>query len=62
MEQGRAKAIQLDTLDALCQALNCEIQDLLVRVKVLISILKVKVFNQGNEFRRVNTSVCFYGE
>ncbi|MFB2982495.1 helix-turn-helix domain-containing protein [Microseira sp. BLCC-F43] len=33
LEQGRAKGIQLDTLDALCEALNCEIQDLLVRVK-----------------------------
>lgn len=33
LEQGRAKGIQLDTLDALCEALDCEIQDLLVRVK-----------------------------
>jgi putative transcriptional regulator len=32
MEQGRAKGIQLDTLDALCEALDCEIQELLVRV------------------------------
>ena len=34
LEQGRAKGIQLDTLDALCEALDCEIQELLVRVKV----------------------------
>lgn len=33
LEQGRAKGIQLDTLDALCDALGCEIQELLVRVK-----------------------------
>lgn len=33
LEQGRAKGIQLDTLDLLCSALNCEIQDILVRVK-----------------------------
>lgn len=33
LEQGRAKGIQLDTLETLCEALNCEIQDLLVRVK-----------------------------
>ena len=33
LEQGRAKGIQLDTLDALCDALECEINDLLVRVK-----------------------------
>lgn len=33
LEQGRAKGIQLDTLDALCDALGCEIYDLLVRVK-----------------------------
>lgn len=33
LEQGRAKGIQLDTLDALCDALECEIHDLLVRVK-----------------------------
>lgn len=32
LEQGRAKGIQLDTLDALCVALGCEIQELLVRV------------------------------
>lgn len=32
LEQGRAKGIQLDTLDKLCEALNCEIQELLVRV------------------------------
>ncbi|WP_231663773.1 helix-turn-helix transcriptional regulator [Pseudanabaena sp. 'Roaring Creek'] len=32
LEQGRAKGIQLDTLDALCQALKCEVNDLLVRV------------------------------
>lgn len=32
LEQGRAKGIQLDTLDSLCSALECEIQDLLVRV------------------------------
>jgi DNA-binding Xre family transcriptional regulator len=34
LEQGRAKGIQLDTLDALCEALDCEIQELLVRVKI----------------------------
>lgn len=34
LEQGRAKGIQFDTLEKLCEALNCEIQDLLVRVKV----------------------------
>jgi putative transcriptional regulator len=33
LEQGRAKGVQLDTLDALCDALDCEIQELLVRVK-----------------------------
>lgn len=33
LEQGRAKGIQLDTLDALCEALECEIQELLVRVR-----------------------------
>jgi putative transcriptional regulator len=32
LEQGRAKGIQLDTLDALCEALGCEIQEILVRV------------------------------
>ena len=32
LEQGRAKGIQLDTLDALCDALGCEIQEILVRV------------------------------
>lgn len=34
LEQGRAKGIQLDTLDALCEALGCDIQELLVRVPV----------------------------
>jgi DNA-binding Xre family transcriptional regulator len=33
LEQGRAKGIQLDTLDVLCDVLSCEIQELLVRVK-----------------------------
>jgi putative transcriptional regulator len=33
LEQGRAKGVQLDTLDKLCDALQCEIQELLVRVK-----------------------------
>ena len=32
LEQGRAKGIQLDTLDALCEALGCKIQEILVRV------------------------------
>jgi len=32
LEQGRAKGIQLDTLESLCKALDCEIKDLLVRV------------------------------
>ncbi len=32
LEQGRAKGIQLDTLDKLCEALDCEIGELLVRV------------------------------
>ena len=32
LEQGRAKGIQLDTLDTLCHVLNCEVHDLLVRV------------------------------
>ena len=34
LEQGRAKGIQLDTLDTLCEVLGCEIQELLVRVGV----------------------------
>jgi putative transcriptional regulator len=33
LEQGRAKGVQFDTLDALCEALNCKIEELLVRVK-----------------------------
>lgn len=33
LEQGRAKGIQLDTLDILCEALQCDVQDLLVRVE-----------------------------
>ncbi|MBW4580638.1 MAG: helix-turn-helix domain-containing protein [Tildeniella nuda ZEHNDER 1965/U140] len=33
LEQGRAKGVQLDTLDMLCDALDCEIQDILVRIK-----------------------------
>lgn len=32
LEQGRAKGIQLNTLDALCDALDCNVNDLLVRV------------------------------
>jgi putative transcriptional regulator len=32
LEQGRAKGVQLDTLDALCEALECCVQELLVRV------------------------------
>lgn len=31
LEQGRAKGVQLDTLDKLCEALDCEIQEILVR-------------------------------
>lgn len=31
LEQGRAKGVQFDTLDRLCNALDCEIQELLVR-------------------------------
>lgn len=31
LEQGRSKGIQFDTLDSLCEALECQIQDLLVR-------------------------------
>lgn len=33
IEQGRAKGIQFDTLDSLCEALSCDIQELLVRIK-----------------------------
>jgi putative transcriptional regulator len=32
LEQGRSKGVQFDTLDSLCEALSCEIQELLVRV------------------------------
>jgi putative transcriptional regulator len=31
LEQGRSKGVQFDTLDALCEALDCEISDLLIR-------------------------------
>ncbi len=36
LEQGRSKGIQLDTLDALCDALECEINDILVRAKARV--------------------------
>ncbi len=32
IEQNRAKVIQLNVLDALCDALRCEVSDLLIRV------------------------------
>ncbi|NJM68692.1 MAG: helix-turn-helix domain-containing protein [Acaryochloris sp. RU_4_1] len=32
IEQGRSKGIQFDTLEKFCQALNCEIEELLVRI------------------------------
>lgn len=32
IEQNRAKVIQLDVLDSLCDALQCEVSDLLIRV------------------------------
>ncbi|MBD2566418.1 helix-turn-helix domain-containing protein [Anabaena lutea] len=32
LEQGRSKGIQLDTLDTLCEVLDCKVQDILVRV------------------------------
>jgi putative transcriptional regulator len=32
IERNKAKSIPLDTLDRLCEVLNCEVGDLLVRV------------------------------
>ena len=34
IEQGKAKGIQFDTLEKLCDALNCGIAELLVRSKI----------------------------
>lgn len=31
LEQGRAKGIQFDTLDKLCNVLSCEIKDLIIK-------------------------------
>lgn len=33
IEYGKAKSIPFDTLDKLCEILNCEVGDLLVRVR-----------------------------
>ena len=33
LEQGRSKGIQFDTLDKLCNVLECDIQELLVRIE-----------------------------
>ncbi|QUY45779.1 helix-turn-helix transcriptional regulator [Acaryochloris marina] len=33
IEQGKAKGIQFDTLEKICDALNCGITELLVRIK-----------------------------
>lgn len=33
IEYGKAKAIPLDTLDKLCEVLDCEVGDILVRVR-----------------------------
>ncbi len=34
IEAGRAKSIPLDTLDKLCQVLECEVGDILVRTSL----------------------------
>ena len=31
LEQGRAKGIQFDVLNKLCDVLNCEVKDLIVK-------------------------------